>query len=122
MEPDKAIYNITTPDRASFNVTTPDKETFHSRHASSEHINPNGIPLRPLKHDSTALDGAAPVADVHSDAKPEEEGNTHYLTGWKLFLALTSITLVMLLAMLDLAIIGTVGLHLERVYGLKKLT
>lgn len=38
------------------------------------------------------------------------EANNEFLMGWQLFLALTGVTVVMLLAMVDMAILGTVSL------------
>lgn len=52
-------------------------------------------------------DHASPDVDKEQLSTPDDE--THYLTGAKLFLVMAGVTVVMLLAMLDISIVSTVS-------------
>lgn len=104
MESEKAPYAETMP--------AAEKSSQHSHRSSSDrsiHSNPNDEPS-PLKHETTAQDATDSTAAAASRTK-SGDGKHDFLTGWKLFLALSGVTVVMLLAMLDIAIIGTVSFH-----------
>lgn len=80
-------------------VGEPIRHELSSPRSSSD----NNDPPTPLKHETTVTDAHAEAASRVKSA----DGVHDFLTGWKLFLALSSVTVVMLLAMLDMAIIGT---------------
>ena len=57
----------------------------------------------------SGIDGATlPTEKEGGNADQHADGEVAYLTGLRLFLVMTGVTLTMFLAMLDIAIIGTV--------------
>lgn len=84
----------------------PDDKPLARTSRSSSDL-PNDQPS-PLKHEITAQDAPASASEAANRVK-SADGKNAFLTGWMLFFALSGVTVVMLLAMLDMAIIGTVG-------------
>lgn len=64
--------------------------------------------LRRSFAEDTGQDAPKTAEEEAEPAKPSDAKND-FLVGWQLFLALTGVTVVMLLAMIDMAILGTVS-------------
>jgi hypothetical protein len=71
------------------------------------------VPQNPSKDDSSStLSVSSPAVDpTNPDAKtqPVKDGEREYITGFKLFMVIASVTLVCFLMMLDTSIIVTVS-------------
>lgn len=105
MESEKAPYSETMP--------ATEKSSHHS-HRSSSDRSVNTIPddePSPLKHEATVQDDPDGAGAAAASRTKSGDGKHDFLTGWKLFLVMSGVTVVMLLAMLDIAIIGTVSCY-----------
>lgn len=86
-------------------------EADPNSHASNM-ADPEELPR--LEHDKeTAISGDAPSRDLSVTEKQEGEPEEEFISGFKLGIVLTAITLTCFLMLLDTSIIGTVS-HLPR--------